>query len=142
MVTTIAQEARVGLLRQRLDRGARGSGVGHGREPLVGGDGDVDDRPAGRAHGQVVGGLGHRQRPGHVESLHGVPSLGGDGLGRDEVLAAGVVEQEVQPAVALQRPGDDRLSPGALADVARHPRAPLPQLVAPSRPGLPHGARR
>ena len=83
--------------------------------------------PRRRAHGQLVRGLAHRQRAVDVEPLDRAPALGGDALGGDEVLAAGVVEQEVEPPVALERAGDDRLGAGALADVRRPPTSTAPR---------------
>ena len=47
----------------------------------------------------------------------------GDPLGRHEVLAAGVVQDEIEPPVALEWGAHDALGAGAVADVPGNPRA-------------------
>jgi len=47
--------------------------------------------------------------PLDVELHHGAKALGGDVLGGGEELAAGVVDKQVDPAVALQRFVDQAL---------------------------------
>ena len=84
--------------------------------------------PARPAHRQLVGRLAHGQGAADVQPLHRPPALGGDPLGGHEVLAAGVVEQQVEPAVPLERRRDDRSRARRLADVAGHPRAALAEL--------------
>jgi hypothetical protein len=69
------------------------------------------------------------QRAVHVQPLHRGPALRRDGLGGREVLAAGVVEQRVDAAVALEGNVDDPLAVRALANVAGDPRAARPDLV-------------
>ena len=69
-----------------------------------------------------------------VEPRDGAPALRLDRLGGREVLAAGVVDERVEAAAALEREADDPLGVGRLADVAgdvprgrappRSPRAP------------------
>lgn len=71
----------------------------------------------------------HLQRPTNVQAQHRVPALGGDALGGHEVLAAGVVEQRVEAAVALDRRPDDPLGVGGVADVARDVGAALADRV-------------
>jgi hypothetical protein len=56
--------------------------------------------------------------PLDVELHHGAKALGGDVLGGGEELAAGVVDEQVDPAVALQRLVDQTLHLIILADVA------------------------
>jgi phosphate uptake regulator len=71
-------------------------------------------------------GGGRAGRPPHVQAHHRVPALGLDRLGRSEVLTTGVVDQDVDAAVALQHGVDDldRL----VAHVARNGRAALADL--------------
>ena len=116
------------LAGDRLDRGSGRARVGHRGHPVVRRDGDVDDRAgAGVAHRELVRGVAHRERPVDVEAMDGSPALGREGLGRDHVLAAGVVEHEIEAAEAFERGPDDLLSAGPLADIGRRPeqRSPI-----------------
>ena len=95
----------------------------------MGRHGHVDNHPFARGtHCELVGGLAHREGSADVEPLHRVPALGCDLLGRYEVLAAGVVEQEVELAVTLERAPYDPLGLGRYPDVARDHRAALSDL--------------
>jgi hypothetical protein len=110
------------LARDRLDDGASRARVGHGGHSVVRGDGHVYDRPpAGGPHRQLVGGLAHRQGASDVQALDRAPALRHDRLGGDEVLAAGVVEEEVEPAVAIERRLHDGRSIVPFPDVPGHP---------------------
>ena len=114
------------LAREPLDRGARGTRVRHAGQPVMRRERDVDDRPAaGRPHRPLGRRLGHAQRPVDVEAPHGVPALGLDRLGGGEVLAAGVVDEQIQPAVALEHGVHEPGRVGVLADVAGRRRAAL-----------------
>ena len=101
--------------------------------------------PAGVAHRQLVGGLAHRQRAADVEPVDRVPALGRDPLGRNEVLPAGVVEQDVEPAHGDRaRPGrsarrhrDSRMSPRPRSS-ARRSRPPPRSSTSARRPGDHH----
>ena len=57
-----------------------------------------------------------------VEPRHRPPALRLDRLRGREVLAAGVVDEHVEPPAALEREGEDPLRVGVRADVAGHPR--------------------
>ena len=120
------------LARSALDGGAGGARVGHPGEAVVRGERDVDDRARRRPGAS-------RARPRRAPSLSvpptlsrvtGPPALGLDRLGGHEVLAAGVVDEHVEAAVALEgarrrsarRPRGSRMSPAtpsAPADLAR-----------------------
>ena len=67
-----------------------------------------------------------------VEPRHRAPALRLDRLGGREVLAAGVVDQRVEAAAALEREAHDPLGVGVLADVAGDVRAPSSAAVAAS----------
>ena len=76
--------------------------------------------PSGRAHRELGGDSGHPLGPADVEAGHRPPALGLDRLGRDEVLAARVVDEHVEPAVPLQALAHDPLGVLVAADVAGH----------------------
>jgi hypothetical protein len=93
-------------------------------------DGHVYDRAAaGVAHRELVGRLAHRQRAVDVQTLHSLPALGREAFGRHHVLAAGVVEHQVEAPMAFKRLRHDPLGAGPLTDVTRYPRAPLTDLA-------------
>jgi hypothetical protein len=97
---------------------ARRTGVRHRRHSVVWRDRDVHDRAgSGWPHRQAMGDLRHRQRAADVQPLDRTPALRGDPLGGHEVLAARVVEQQVEPAVAIQNRANDPLGFRSFADV-------------------------
>ena len=135
---------------QCLDRRPRRAGVRHAGHAVMRGQGHVDDpaptsapgrRPTRAllgspgiprsphehvllvysAHAQLDHSLGHVQHPVHVQPPHRPPALGDDGLGGSEVLASGVVDENVQPAMALDRCTHEPLGFPALAHVPRNP---------------------
>jgi hypothetical protein len=89
------------LAREPLHAGPGDARVDHAGQSVVGRERHVDDRsPAGRAHGAIGRRTRHAQRPLNVQAAHGVPALGLDRLRRGEVLTAGVVDQDVELAMA------------------------------------------
>ena len=117
------------LASERLDRRAGRARVGHRWHPVMRRDRHVDDCAGARiAHRELVRRRGHRERPVDVEAVNGPPALRGEALGRDHVLAAGVVEQEIDAPEELDRRVHDLLRAGRVADVGGHPRAPLTDL--------------
>ena len=73
---------------------------------------------ARRAHRQLDRVPRHQLRTAHVEPRDRAPALRLDRLRRYEVLAAGVVDQHVEPPVALEAEPDDPLGVLRLTDVA------------------------
>jgi hypothetical protein len=63
--------------------------------------------------------VGHQPRALDVQPDDRAEALRRDVLGRSQVLAAGVVHEQVDPAVALQDAVHQRLDLVLLADVAR-----------------------
>src|SRR4029079_12671499 len=94
------------------------AGVRHTREAVMRGERDVDDRAAAVSEGAVRDEPAHALSPADVQPRHGAPALWLDRLRGREVLAAGVVDQDVDVTVALERERDDALSVLELADVA------------------------
>ena len=83
----------------------------------------VDHRAAARGrNARSAASRAIRSVAADVEPRHRPPALRLDRLGGREVLAAGVVDERVEPAAALEREVDDPLRVGVLADVAGHPR--------------------
>ena len=62
--------------------------------------------------------VGHQPGALHVEADHGAEALGGDVLGRGQVLAAGVVHEHVDAPVALEHAVHERAHRLLLPDVA------------------------
>jgi hypothetical protein len=93
--------------------------VRHASEPVVGGEGHVDDRPAaGRPERELGREPGHPLRRADVHPRDRAPALRLDRLGGREVLAAGVVDERVEASAAVEREADDPLGGVWLADVA------------------------
>ena len=84
--------------------------------------------PPGGPHRELGRRAAHQLGPPHVQPRDRAPALGLDRLGRGEVLAAGVVDEHVEAAVALEAGADDALGVGGLADVARPRRRRRPDL--------------
>ena len=87
-----------------LDRGAGGARVDHPRHPVVRGEGDADDLAA-LLRDERLGrdGVGHVPGALDVQLGDRAEALGRDRLGRGEELPAGVVDEQVDPPVALER---------------------------------------
>jgi hypothetical protein len=94
--------------------------VDHAREAHVRRDGEAEDlalllgneRLGRRSVGHLPGAL-------HVQLDHGAKALRADRLGRAHELSAGVVDQQVEPAVPLHHPIEERVDPLLVADVER-----------------------
>ena len=69
----------------------------------------------------LVGGARHQLGHADVEPVHGAPALGLDRLGRDEVLPARVVDEQVEAAEALEHGVDHALGALGLAQVGGDP---------------------
>ena len=79
-------------------------GVDHPRHPVVRGEGDADDLPPSlRDEGLRRDRVGHVPGALDVELGDRAEALRRDRLGRGEELAAGVVDEHVDPAVALEQ---------------------------------------
>ncbi len=63
--------------------------------------------------------VGHQPGPLHVQLDHGAEAFRRDRLGRGEELAAGVVDQHVEPAVALEQAVEEAVDRLLVADVQR-----------------------
>jgi len=124
------------LTGEPLDRGARRARVHHRRHPVMRRDRDVDDRPSGGPEAVLHDGARHLHRPVDVQPHDGPPPLCRDVLRRDEVLAARVVDQHVQPPVALHGRLDDALCVRRLADVTGNDGAALADLLGGSLENL------
>ena len=104
-----------------LDRGPRRRRVGEAGDAAARAEADEDDDAAAVGDHRA-----RRDRPRHVpgrvdrEPVHGAPALEGDLLGRRDELAAGVVDEDVDAAEALERGVDQRLDLLGLAHVGRH----------------------
>jgi len=70
-------------------------------------------------HGLCGDGVGHEPRTFEVQPHDGAEPLGRDRLGRGEELPAGVVDQQVDAAAALEDGGHEALDVPLVADVAR-----------------------
>ena len=88
--------------------------------PLCGREGDAEhlaaalrDERLGRRR------VGHQPGPLHVQLDHRAEAFRADRLGRGEELAAGVVDEDVEPAVALQQAVEEPLDRLLVADVER-----------------------
>ncbi len=103
-----------------LDRGAGGAGVDHSRHAVVGREGDAEHLAAAlRDEGLGRGGVGHQPGALDVELDHSAEAFRGDRLGRGEELAAGVVDEDVEPAVALEHAVEEAVDRLLVADVER-----------------------
>ncbi len=98
--------------------GAGGAGVGHAGEAAAVLGGDVDDRAAVLAHPGVEHLAHHVEGADEVVADHRLEAPGRDLLERGGELAAGVVDQAVDAAVAVEHEADGRLDLRRVADVA------------------------
>ena len=122
----IAAPALRELTCERLDSRARGTGVRHPGHPMMRRERDVDDPPSrSRCECQLMRGLSHVQHPLDIQPRDGAPPLRGDQLGGAEELPAGVVDEQVEPRVALEHSADHPPRVGTLANVADDRAHPL-----------------
>ena len=95
-------------------------GMDHARHPIVGREGDADDLAAALRDERLGRrGVGHLPGPLHVQLDHRAKALRRDRLGRAEELAAGVVDEQVEPPVALEEAVEERVDRLLVADVER-----------------------